>query len=346
MPIAIIVGTRPEIIKLSPIIDGLKGSFIVHTGQHYSYNMDRLFFEELRLPEPKYKLDVGGGTNLSQVSKMLVGLEEIFLKEMPDMAIVQGDTNSTLGGALAAYKLGIKSAHVESGCRSFNTEMQEERNRIIADHISDILFTPTENTKKNLLNEGIKENKIFLVGNPSIDACKRNLKIAEKSGILKKLGLKDYVLVTAHRAENVDNKNSLESIFKGLNMIAEKITVVCPMHPRTKKNVEKFKINTGKIKIIDPIGYLEFLWLLKNSKAMLTDSGGIQEEASVLGTPCLTLRNETEWVETVECGANKIVGTDPQKIFSETMKLLKEKSEVKCPFASGATERILKIIQK
>jgi len=323
--VAIILGTRPEIIKMSPIIRACKAKqvdyFILHTGQHYSYEMDQAFFNDMELPEPKYNLDVGSGTHAVQTAKILTGIEEVLIKEKPDVVLVQGDTNTVMAGALAASKLHIKIGHVEAGLRSYDRSMPEEINRIIADHISDYLYAPTETTRQNLLKEGIPDEKIFVTGNTVVDAVYQNLEISKKHmDVLSQLNIspKEYFLVTMHRAENVDVKERLSSVLDALNELIKiyNIPVIFPMHPRTRKMIQEFNLSSGKITVINPIGYLEFLQLEENAKVILTDSGGLQEEGCILGTPCVTLRDNTERPETVDIGANVLAGTDKLQIMN------------------------------
>lgn len=354
--IAIIIGTRPEIIKISPVIRecekrGLE-YFIIHTGQHYSYEMDRVFFEELELPLPKYNLDVGSGTHAEQTAKILVGVERVLLREKPDIVLVQGDTNTVLAGALVAAKLYIKIGHVEAGLRSYDRRMPEEINRVLTDHLSDYLFAPTEKAKENLLREGIEENKIFVTGNTIVDAVYQNLEIAKrKVDVLKELGLKpkEYFLVTAHRQENVDNSERLRGILEGLRLVNDEfgLPIIFPIHPRTRKRIEEFGLSLEGIDVIKPLGFLEFLQLESNAKLILTDSGGVQEETCILGVPCVTLRDNTERPETLEVGSNILVGTKPKRILEGVRVMLNRKNNWENPFGDGkAGERIVKIIRE
>lgn len=356
MYISIIVGTRPEIIKMSPIIKECKEKnldyFILHTGQHYSYNMDRVFFEQLNLPEASYNLDVGSGTHAEQTGNILINLEKILIKEKPDMVLVEGDTNTVLAGALAATKLHLKVGHVESGLRSYDRSMPEEINRVITDHISDLLFAPTEKSKKILISEGIEKRKIFETGNTIVDSVYQNLKIAdEKVNVLKQYSLKkqDYFLVTIHRQENVDNEKRFKNIINSLNKVSKiyKLPVIYPIHPRARKMMEKFKIQKNEINLIDPIDYLSFLQLEKNAKLVLTDSGGVQEETCILDVPCVTLRESTERPETIEVGSNILAGINQEKIL-ECVKIMEENNKKwKNPFGDGKSgKRIIKIISE
>lgn len=357
MKIAIILGTRPEIIKMSPIVRECQKRrlqyFIIHTNQHYSFNLDRIFFKELNLPLPKYNLNVGSETHGAQTGKMLIKIEDVLLKEKPDIVLVEGDTNTVLAGALAAVKLHIKVGHIEAGLRSYFREMPEEINRILVDHCSHLLFAPTKIAKEILQREGIPSKKIFLTGNTIVDAVFQNFKLAEKkSKILKDLGLQKekYFLLTAHREENVDDKNKLSGILKGVGLISKRFSlpVVYPIHPRTKKMLKKFKIPVSKsINLIEPLGYLDFLQLQKNVKLILTDSGGIQEEACIIKVPCVTLRDNTERPETIEKGSNLLSGTDPVMILRCASIMLKKDKKWQNPFGSGkAAEKIIEIIQK
>ena len=355
--ISIVLGTRPEIIKFSPIIRecvrvGQKFS-IIHTGQHYSYNMDKVFFEQLELPEADYNLEVGSGTHAEQTGKILIGTERVLLKQKPQMVLVEGDTNTVLAGALAATKLGIKVGHVEAGLRSYDRQMPEETNRILADHCSDLLFAPTPKARDTLLNEGIPKQKIHLTGNTIVDAVKQNIKIAykrTKTRTQQKMDLKPqtYFAVTVHRQENVDNPHRLRGIAKGLEKLQRDTgyLIVYPIHPRTKKNLKKLDLQLKEVKIIDPLDYLSFLWLESNAKLVLTDSGGVQEETCVLKVRCVTLRDNTERPETLEVGSNILAGTDPDKIVKCARTMLERKPRWKNPFGDGkAGERIVKILK-
>jgi len=354
MKIAIILGTRPEIIKMSPIIRECEERgldyFILHTGQHYSYNMDRVFFEQLELPEAKYNLDVGSGSHAEQTGKMLIGIEKILLKEKPDIVLVEGDTNTVLAGALAATKLHIKVGHVEAGLRSYYREMPEEINRILADHCSDYLFAPTEKSRKILLGEGIEEEKIFVTGNTIVDAVYQNLEIAkEKVDALDALGLEKqkYFLVTAHRQENVDNKSRFEGILKGLELITNEfgMPIIYPFHPRARKMMNEFGLKANGIELIEPIDYLSFLQLEANAKLVLTDSGGVQEETCVLKVPCVTLRDNTERPETLEVGSNILAGTNPDAILNATKEMIDKENNWENPFGDGtAGKRTIEIL--
>jgi UDP-N-acetylglucosamine 2-epimerase (non-hydrolysing) len=357
MKIAIIIGTRPEIIKMSPIIRICElqklNYFVIHTGQHYSYKLDTIFFENLEVPKPKYNLEVGSGTHGEQTSKIIKRCEQVLIKEKPDIVLVEGDTNTVLGGALAASKLHIKVGHVEAGLRSYDRNMPEEKNRILTDHISDFLFCPTERSKDAALKEGINENKIFVTGNTIVDAVEYNLQIAEKkSKILEKLKIKkqEYFLLTFHRAENVDSLERLSSLIETLGDIFKiyKMPVIYPIHPRSRKMLDRFKINIPEgIKIIDPLDFFDFILCEKNARIVLTDSGGVQEEACILNVPCVTLRDTTERPETLEVGANILVSVYKDKIISAIENIMKKHNDWQNPFGDGKSgERIIQIVLK
>lgn len=349
--ILIVIGTRPEIIKMSPIIRecsrrGLEFS-VLHTGQHYSYAMDRIFFEQLDLALPAYNLDVGSGTHGVQTAAILSGVENVLLNHRPDVVLVQGDTNTVCAGALAAAKLHIMVGHVEAGLRSFDRSMPEEINRIIADHISDQLYAPTDTSRQNLVREGIPAEKITVTGNTVVDAVRQNIRIGQqKVHPLEDLGLEPggYFLVTAHRAENVDDSVRLGEILAGLRNISGKfgLPVVFPMHPRTQKMVREFSLSTEGIQVIDPVGYLEFLLLESNAALLLTDSGGVQEEGCILSVPCVTLRGNTERPETIDTGANILAGTHPDTILAAVNQMIDVPRTWNNPFGAGdAARRII-----
>ncbi len=354
MKVAVVLGTRPEIIKLAPVVRALEREgldyFILHTGQHYSYNMDRVFFEQLELPEAKYNLDVGSGSHAVQTGKMLIGIESVLMKERPDIVLVQGDTNTTLAGALAAVKLGIKVGHVEAGLRSYDREMPEETNRTLTDHCSDLLFAPTEKARRILIGEGIPEDRIFVTGNTVVDAVKQNLELSKKNwDVINKLGVKEgcYFLATAHRQENVDNKERFHGIIRGLELAQEELgfPVIYPIHPRAKKRMEAFGIEVNGVRLVEPLDYLSFLQLESNARLVFTDSGGVQEETCILGVPCVTLRYNTERPETLEVGSNVLAGTDPTEIVKKARYMLNKPNNWPNPFGDGkAAERIVNIL--
>jgi len=355
MKIATVLGTRPEIIKLSPLIPLLDKEFnhiLIHTGQHYSYNMDKAFFEDLNLRNCDYTLNVGSNTHAKQTGEMMAKLEEILQKEKPDVIIIQGDTNSTLAGALTASKLNIKTAHIEAGCRSFDKKMPEEINRIIVDHISDILFAPDINAVNNLTAEGIPESTIFLVGNTSTDAC---LRVAELFNLnkLEELNLKkgNYAVLTLHRQENTEYEK-LKEILDAINEISKEIKIVFPAHLRTKKIIESndIKLNNNVL-VIEPARYKEFMGLVSNSLFVMTDSGGLQEECAILNIPCLILRENTEWEYLVTLGKNMLIGTKYEEIINKVTDLISDEEhlstmkEIKAPVNKGASKKIVSILK-
>lgn len=325
---------------------------IIHTGQHYSYDMDRIFFRELDLPEPKYDLQVGSGSHAQQTAHLLTRIEDVLLNEKPNIVLVEGDTNTVLGGALAAAKIHIPVGHVEAGLRSYDRTMPEEINRILTDHLSDLLFAPTQKSKKILLREGIHEKKIFVTGNTIVDALQAYLEIAKsKVSFSERLGLppKSYLILTIHRPENVENVQKLQNIFVAIQRIRKELhfPIIFPVHPRTRKCIQEngTEIPFG-IYPTDPMGYLEFLKLEADARLVLTDSGGIQEETCVLKVPCVTLRDSTERPETVEVGSNFIAGTNPERIFDGTLGMLHSRDSWINPFGDGKSGiRIVNIIE-
>ncbi len=355
MKIAIIVGTRPEIIKMAPIIKELekRGAdfFIVHTGQHYSYNMDEVFFKQLQVPQANFKLEVGSGSHAEQTAKVLTGVEEILKHERPDIVLVEGDTNSVLASALAASKLQIKVGHVEAGLRSGDKHMPEEINRILTDHCSDYLFAPTEISKTNLMCESIDEVKIFITGNTIVDALMQNMEIAKhEADVLHQLNLdpKNYCLVTLHRQENVDNRERFTSILEGLDRVGLEIDipVVYPIHPRARKMMTEFNLNPVNLKMIEPQDYFSFIQLESNARLILTDSGGIQEETCILHIPCVTLRDNTERPETITVGANVLAGSTANEIVNCSYKMMEVATDWFNPFGDGnSAERIVDIVE-
>jgi len=322
MKIISIVGARPQFIKCSPVSKELRKShqdILVHTGQHYDDEMSKLFFDELHIPKPDYNLGVGSGLHGEQTAKILTKIEKILLNEKPDVVLIYGDTNSTVAGALAATKLHIPIGHVEAGLRSFDRYMPEEINRVVSDHVSDILFAPTATAVKNLQDEGVTKG-VYHIGDVMYDALLGNIAIAEqKSSIFSKLNVKakDYLLATIHRPTNTDEKEKLSAILSAFSKIDK--TIVFPIHPRTMKFIKTYnlidKISKNVI-ITKPLGYLDFIFLEKNASKILTDSGGIQKEAYLLKVPCITLRENTEWIETVRDGWNVLVGANEQNIVN------------------------------
>lgn len=319
MKIVSIIGARPQFIKaavISKVIAKTNGidDVIVHTGQHYDENMSKIFFDELEIPHPNYNLDVGSGLHGAQTAAMLEKTEEILLREKPDWVLVYGDTNSTIAGALAATKLHIKIAHVEAGLRSFNKLMPEEINRIVTDRISDLLLVPSHNAMELLSKENLSDNAMF-TGDVMFDSILFYKKMAEKKYSLQSITDEtDFYLATVHRAENTDDKNRLQNIFSAFSKMDK--PVVLPLHPRTKYLLSEIEFNDN-VKIIDPVSYLEMILLLKNCSKVLTDSGGLQKEAYFMKKPCITLRDETEWIETLNGNWNFITGTNTDLILEK-----------------------------
>ena len=379
MKIVTVVGARPQFIKAAAVSRAIKifnrncpysgnavREILVHTGQHYDYLMDKVFFEELRIPKPHYHLGVGSGSHARQTGLMLERIEAVLEKEKPEIVVVYGDTNSTLAGALAAAKLKIPVAHVEAGLRSYNRAMPEEINRLLTDHLSTILFCPTSKAIQNLSREGIKDRKtrvVINVGDVMYDSILFYSHLAEqRSTILKDLSLlsntpnselvtPNYYLVTLHRAENTDDPKRLKSILKALKELGKDIPMIFPLHPRTKKMMEIYHLlgEAKGVKLIKPVSYLDMLKLEKNAKAILTDSGGIQKEAYWFRVPCFTLRKETEWVETIESGWNVLVGTETAKILHEVKKRVggRRPPKVTKLFGDGkASEKIVQILSE
>ncbi len=318
MNVVSVIGARPQMIKAAAVSRLLRQhhtEILVHTGQHYDANMSRVFFEELDIPEPEVNLNAGSGSHAVQTAKMLVGIEEMLVDTRPDWVLVYGDTNSTLAGALAAAKLHIRVAHVEAGLRSFNRRMPEEINRVLTDHIANLLFCPSQTAVDNLAVEGVVEG-VYLVGDVMADALAfASERARQRSAIVEKLGVeeKGYYLATVHRPANTDDTGRLGSILTAFGRLSKPI--IFPVHPRTRKAIDAAGLLPGsQVHRIDPVGYLDMVRLEQNALAILTDSGGIQKEAYWLKVPCVTLRDETEWIETVEAGWNIVVGADTGKI--------------------------------
>ena len=375
MKIVLVAGARPNFMKIAPILRAIEKhnaseskNFIepvlVHTGQHYDYEMSKVFFEDLELPEPDIHLGIGSGSHAEQTGKVLIEFEKVLIERKPDLALVVGDVNSTLAAALAAVKLHIPVAHVEAGLRSFDREMPEEINRLLTDAISDYLFTPSPDADENLKNEGISKEKIFLVGNVMVDSLLFNKDIAARSEILSRLGLQrgEYALLTLHRPGNVDCRNNLSKISLALMDVSQRIPIIFPCHPRTSKNINQYglgkyfkvvdggasgNLNANGVHLIHPLGYLDFLQLMINCKFVMTDSGGIQEETTVLNIPCLTLRNTTERPITISEGTNILVGNNILKIVNEAFEILdgsgKRGSRPQL-WDGGAGDRIVEIL--
>lgn len=387
LKLCLVAGARPNFMKIAPLIRAIKKNnlkksnkiplidfLLVHTGQHYDYEMSDIFFKDLEIPKPDIFLNIGSGSHGEQTGKVMISFEQVLLKEKIDMVVVVGDVNSTIACALVATKLHVPVAHVEAGLRSFDRTMPEEINRLLTDQISDYLFTPSTDANENLEREGIAPGKIFMVGDIMIDNLFFNLPKVKKSGIFKSLGLmtnhakpsiKDYALLTLHRPANVDNKTSLSRIFEALKVISKELPIIFPVHPRTGKMMASFgldkkyglKLNDMKLSVISPektntippLGYLDCLALMSKAKIVLTDSGGIQEETTVLGIPCLTLRDTTERPITVTEGTNILVHNNTDKIVSEAQKILKTgKIKGKCPaiWDGKTAERVIDVVSK
>ncbi len=355
-----VVGARPNFMKVAPIVEAMKRRereftpLLVHTGQHYDADMSDAFFRDLDLPAPDIHLGVGSAPREQQLAAIAERFEPVIAREKPDWVIVVGDVNSTLACARAANKLGVRVAHVEAGLRSYDSSMPEEANRVETDRIADLLFTPSAGAGENLLAEGIASERIRLVGNIMIDSLKKHLERAQQSQIKGNLGLsnKDYAVLTLHRPANVDEPKAFQQILDALEEISRRLPIVFPLHPRTRKNISRFDLSErvkslSGLRMIEPLGYLDFLSLYSEARLVLTDSGGIQEETTVLGIPCLTLRENTERPITVTLGTNKIVGTDTATIVSEAFAALDSvpKPPVPIPLWDGHTaERIVDIL--
>ena len=351
MRIISVVGARPQFIKAGQVSREIRKKheeMIVHTGQHYDPPMSAHFFDELKIPKPDFNLGVGSGSHAEQTGKMVVGVEKILMDKKPELVLVYGDTNSTLAGGLAAVKVHIPVAHVEAGLRSYNTKMPEEINRILVDRISSLLFCPTKTSVENLTKEGITKG-VHLVGDVMYDAALHNKELAKRSTILDRLGLekKGYLLVTLHRPSNTDIKENMESIVDALISSGEDI--VFPVHPRALKYLKEYGLHAKldqAIRLLEPVGYLDFTCLAMNAKKILTDSGGVQKEAYFHEVPCLTLRDETEWVETVDDGWNILVGADKKKIL-EAISSFSPSGERRESYGDGrASEKIARIVEE
>ena len=355
MKVLSVVGTRPNFVKTAPIVREIQKRgiehILVHTGQHYDKELSQIFLHELNMQDIDYFLDVGSATHGIQTGEMLRKLEEVILKERPNFVMIPGDTNTSLAGALASTKIsGVSTCHIESGLRSFDRTMAEEINRILIDHCSDFLFCPTKTAISNLKKEGIPEERVYLVGDTMVEACYEHLELA-KQGVYgeKYKDLGEYFLVTVHRAENTDFENRLSEIVAGLSEMDTDI--IFPIHPRTRKKLMEFGLweginNLENMHIMEPVGYLEFLFLLSNAKLMITDSGGIQKEAFLLSIPCVTLRDNTEWVETLDLNANILVGADKKKMLDGIHNMLQTKIDFNShPFGDkGASKKVVDAI--
>lgn len=349
MKILTVLGARPQFIKAAAFSREVQRyaniqEIIVHTGQHYDANMSDVFFQEMGIPKPKYMLETGGKTHGAMTGQQLEKIEEILLNEKPDLVLVYGDTNSTLAGALAAVKLHIPIAHVEAGLRSFNRQMPEEINRILTDQISDYLFVPSLGAKQNLINEGVDENKIFIVGDIMYDVALYYKEKMVKPHWFDELNLEKFILCTIHRAENTDDINKLKDILKGLELSNKNI--ILPLHPRTVKKINEYNLLiSNNIYIVEPVGYLEMVWLEVNSELIVTDSGGVQKEAYFHNKYCVTLREETEWVELVSNGYNILAGSNPILISTSLSNEVNKEILNKDIYGNGNTSKnILEII--
>ncbi len=352
MKIIHVIGARPNFMKAAPAIAAIAAypslqQVIVHTGQHYDKNMSDVFFGQLGIPAPDVNLEVGSASHAVMTGKLMIALEEVVLREKPDMVLVYGDVNSTIAAALVAAKLGIRVGHVEAGLRSRDRSMPEELNRLVTDQLSDHLFTPSPDGDENLLSEGIPSHRIHRVGNLMIDTLVRLLDRAVAPPIDGTDG--QYALVTLHRPSNVDEPEMLKEILATLAEIANELRVLFPMHPRTRSKIAEFGIDTGNVSLLEPLGYLEFLALQKGATVVITDSGGIQEETTYLGVPCLTIRENTERPITVEIGTNILVGRDMGRLREETNAIRAgraKKGSVPDLWDGHAGERVAAILQQ
>lgn len=359
--VAIVMGTRPGIVKMTPLVKEFSRrgveNFIIHTGQHYSTNMDAAFFEDLELPQPRHRVDStrNYSTHAGQTAEMMTGVERVLIETRPKVVLVCGDANTNLAAGLATRKLGLIVGHVESGLRSHDWTMPEEHNRIILDHISELLFAPTEETCRNLVMDNVR-GEIHLTGNTIVDSTLEGINIAARKAIaIEQFGVdsNSYILCTSHREENVDNPARLNNILSGIRRAATEtgLHAIFPVHPRTKKRMVEFGLLEGLlkenvIKVIEPVGYLEFLMLIKNAALILTDSGGIQEEACILHTPCVTLRDNTERPDTLGIGSNALAGTMPDDIVAEALRMMRLERSWPIPFGDGkAAVRIANIVE-
>jgi len=339
MKIILIGGARPNFMKIAPLMQAIDKhntmgtgenirAMLVHTGQHYAYEMSQVFFRDLNLPRPDIHLGVGSGTHAEQTAKAMVELERIFAHEKPDLVMVVGDENSTLGAVLAAAKTGIPITHVEAGLRSFDRSMPEEINRILTDAVADYLFVSSPQAEENLKREGIAPGKIFMAGSVTADSLLYILSRVAESHMLKELSLEkgQYILVTLHRASNVDDKEVLFKLIQAFVTVSRRKPIVFPIHPRTKNSIEQYGLKRfleeGNIRFLEPLGYLDFVQLEKNAALVMTDSGGLQEETTLLDIPCLTLREVTEWPITINKGTNTLVGNDTQRIVAAAESIL------------------------
>ena len=358
MKIDLIAGARPNFMKIAPIIDsihkaqatGKNISFrLVHTGQHYDKNMSGSFFDELGIPEPDINLNAGGGTQAEQTSAIMVGYEKVLLEMKPDLCIVVGDVTSTMACAIAAQKLNVKVAHVEGGIRSGDWTMPEEINRMVTDSISNYFFTTSENANENLRKAGIASDRIFFVGNTMIDTLLKNRLRFKKPSLWDYLGLKkgEYIVITLHRPANVDEEGKLKELINEIILNTQDLPIIFPVHPRTAIKLKSLGITHPRLLMIEPMGYLEFNYLVENCTVVITDSGGITEETTVMGIPCITLRDNTERPETIILGTNELIGTDPQAVKPALEKLFSgkwKKGSIPELWDGKTSERIVKIL--
>ena len=344
LKIAIVVGTRPEIIKMAPVVRACVTRrvpyVLLHTGQHYSFELDGVFFRELELPEPHFNLDVGSGSQAYQIASIVSGLEPVLARERPDVLLVEGDTNSVLAAALCAQKSGVAVGHVEAGLRSYDRAMPEEINRILTDHLSEYLFAPTPGARDILLGEGIAASRVYLTGNTVVDELERQRARAEGAEPFRRFEVEPgrYAVATVHRAENTDDEARLRGIFDGLagSASALGIPVLAALHPRTTARLDSLGIRVdGRVRALPPLGYLDFLGLHARAALTLTDSGGLQEEACCLRVPCVTLRDNTERPESVEVGANRLAGADPDRIVECARAMFARSRDWPNPFGDG-----------
>lgn len=355
--LTLVVGARPNFVKAAPLMEALQkgGRFdlrLIHTGQHFDDNMSKVFFEQLRMPQPDEYLDIHEGGPAEQIGRVMLALESEFRQNPPEIVVVFGDVNSTMAAAVTANKLNLKLAHVEAGLRSFDRSMPEEHNRIVADLLSDFLFTPSRDADKNLLKAGIQEDRIYFVGNIMVDSMLRFKPIAQTLRGWETYGLQpgSYGLVTLHRPSNVDKFAELGEIVDALIEIQKEVPLLFPVHPRSRKQLEQNglleRLEKGKIQILEPLGYLEFLSLMTKAKVVLTDSGGIQEETTVLGVPCLTVRSNTERPITITMGTNQLVGSKKEKIMAGLREIEKHGEKARLPelWDGKASLRIEKIL--
>ncbi len=360
MKLTLVAGARPNFVKIAPIIDQINKQIekdmmieydLVHTGQHYDKKMSKDFFDELNIPNPTVNLECGGGSQAEMTAKIMVSFEKFLKKNKSNLVLLFGDVNSTMACAIVARKLGIDVGHVEAGIRSFDWNMPEEINRIVTDSLSNYFFTTSQTANDNLIKSGFDINNIFYVGNVMIDTLLHNISRLVKPEIWKSLNLKKskYLVVTLHRPSNVDEENNFKLILETIIKYTDDVKLVYPAHPRTKNILKKLKINYNNLKIIEPLSYLRFNYLVKNSLGVITDSGGITEETTVLGVPCITIRENTERPETVQIGTNELVGTNPYLIKKYLKKLVNNKwKKGKIPqyWDGNTSKRIIEILNR